>query len=232
MATRPGSSVGRSTAPVHVAFSGSGTPGPVPTWVSVLHRTGAPEPGEAAPDDFRVLAIVPAYNEADIIEQTLCDLANQGVESYLIDNWSTDDTVARARCRLGLGLVGIELFPPDGPSPTYDLSALMARVEAVAAGERWPTWVMLHDADERRRSPWPGVRLRDALWQVDRAGFSCVDHVVLTFWPTDDSFDPAGADIERSSTSSSATIRGTFTSGGPGSGPAERWDWCGARGTT
>jgi hypothetical protein len=184
-------------AGLDLAFEGSGLPGPVPTWVSVLHGTGTAKPGQAAPDDFRVLAIVPAYNEADIIEQTLRDLADQGVESYLIDNWSTDGTVELARHWLGRGLVGIERFPAEGPSPTYDLSALMARVEDVAASERWPAWVMLHDADERRRSPWPGIRLKDALWHVDRRGYSCVDHVVLTFWPTDDSFDPEGGDIER-----------------------------------
>jgi hypothetical protein len=182
-------------AGLHVAFSGSALPGPVPAWVSVLHRVGTPP--RQAPDDFRVLAIVPAFNEADVIEHTLRDLADQGVESYLIDNWSTDSTVERARRRLGRGLVGIERFPREGATGTYDLSALLGRVEEIAAAQRWPAWVMLHDADERRRSPWPGIRLRDALWHVDRCGFSCVDHVVLTFWPTDDSFDPEVGDIER-----------------------------------
>jgi hypothetical protein len=184
---------------VEAAFLGrSGLRGEVSSYLALVHRAGTPAPRDVRPPgDFRVLAIVPAYNEADVIGQTLGDLAGQGVDTWLIDNWSTDATVERARRRLGRGLVGIERFPANGPSGTYDLRALMARVEAIAAAERWPTWVMLHDADERRRSPWPGLGLRDALWHVGRSGFSCIDHVTLTFWPGDDAFDPAGPDIER-----------------------------------
>jgi glycosyltransferase involved in cell wall biosynthesis len=167
------------------------------TLLAVLERGGASEPPTgAAPEEFRVVAIVPTYDEEDVVAQTLRDLIGQGLDAYLVDNWSTDATVERARPFLGRGLLAIERFPPDGPSPTYDLRALLGRVEAVAEGLPWASWVMLHDADERRRSPWPGTRLRDALWHVDRSGFSCVDHVTLSFWPTDDGFDPAGPDLE------------------------------------
>jgi hypothetical protein len=50
---------------------------------------------------------------------------------------------------------------------------------------------MLHDADERRHSPWQGIGLKAALQYVDQCGFNCVDHVVLNHWPIDDRFDPA-----------------------------------------
>jgi hypothetical protein len=162
----------------------------------VLDRAATDHAAERPPADFRVVAIVPTYNEEDVIAQTLRDLVEQGLEVHLIDNWSTDATVERARPFLGRGLLEAERFPPDGPTRSYDLGALLGRVEVVAERLRSASWVVLHDADERRRSPWPGVGLREALWRVDRAGFSCVDHVTLNFWPTDGGFDPDGPDLE------------------------------------
>jgi glycosyltransferase involved in cell wall biosynthesis len=151
----------------------------------------------APPSSFRVLAIVPTYNEEDVIAQTLGYLIGQGIEVYLLDSWSTDGTVEHARAFAGAGLVGLERFPPKGPTATYDLTALLRRVEEIAANENWADWVMLHDADERRRSPWPGVPLRTALWRVDQSGFSCVDHVTLNFCPVDDGFDPHCCELEQ-----------------------------------
>jgi glycosyltransferase involved in cell wall biosynthesis len=151
-----------------------------------------PLPLEPAPACFRVAAIVPTFNEADVIEHTLRDIVANGLQPYVLDNWSTDATpeiVRRIGRELG-GWLGFERFPPDGPSGSYDLQRIMARVEELAA-ELAPSadWLVLHDADERRRSPWPGVSLRDGLWQVDRQGYTCIDHVTLTFSPTDNRYD-------------------------------------------
>jgi hypothetical protein len=90
----------------------------------------------------------------------------------------------------------VERFPARADSGSYDLAALLDRVEEMAAHATRADWVVLHDADERRRSPWPGVTLRDALWHVSEEGYNCIDHVTLTFWPTDDAF-VAGDDPER-----------------------------------
>jgi hypothetical protein len=149
------------------------------------------------PASFRLLAIVPAYNEEDIIALTIADLIGQGLDVYLIDNWSSDQTIERAKPFLGRGLIGFERFPPGGPTATYDLGKLLQRVEYIGHEQRWASWVMLHDADERRRSPWPGVRLREAIWHVDRAGFSCIDHVTLNFWPVDNEFGSRQGDVEQ-----------------------------------
>ena len=186
-----------SDAGLDVAFFGA-APSPHRGYLAVLHHAGAvPLAQGSAPREFRVVAIIPTFNEEDIISQTLRDLGEQGLQAYIIDNWSTDGTVAKASAFLGNSLIGIERFPASGPAMTYDLFAIMSRVEAVAAGQRGASWVVLHDADERRRSPWPGVTLRDALWYVDRCGYSCIDHTTLNFWPVDDSFDPEGLDLEQ-----------------------------------
>ena len=43
--------------------------------------------------DFSVVAIVAAYNEADIIGHVVGALIDQGVNVYFLDDGSTDDTV-------------------------------------------------------------------------------------------------------------------------------------------
>jgi glycosyltransferase involved in cell wall biosynthesis len=147
-----------------------------------------------APDNFRVLAVVPTYNEGDVIEHTLGYLLADGLHVYVLDNWSADGTPEIAARH---DLVGLERFPRSGPSPSYDLRRILARVEDIAA-HLDADWVVLHDADERRRGPWPGVGLRDALYAVDQRGFTCVDHITLTFWPTHGSPTCAGTrDVEQ-----------------------------------
>jgi glycosyltransferase involved in cell wall biosynthesis len=163
--------------------------------VALLHPRDMPQV-EPAPERFRVLAIVPTYNEEDVIALTLRYLIAQGVEVYLLDNWSTDHTLEQASVFLGHGLSAIERYPAQGPTPTYELGSILRRVEEISASSVWADWVVLHDADERRRSPWRGVGLRDALWRVERCGYSCIDHVTLNFWPVDERFDPATADLE------------------------------------
>jgi hypothetical protein len=144
------------------------------------------------PEVFSVVAFVTTFNEADLIGSTIDQLAREGVGVYLIDNWSTDGTWELVQ---GLGLVGAERFPPDGPSPHYEWRHMLDRVEELAISIR-ADWLIHVDADERRESAWPGVSLRDGLWRVDRRAFNAVDHTILTFPPVDDGFQP-GSDPER-----------------------------------
>ncbi|MGI9146365.1 MAG: glycosyltransferase [Chloroflexota bacterium] len=161
--------------------------------VTILERGQVTHPC-VAPPSFRVAAIVPAFNEADVIAGTLQYLVNEGIGVYVIDNWSTDQTPAIVRQFTGRGLLGMERFPADHAPGQYDLRGILARVEEVASGLD-ADWLILHDADERRRTPWPGVGLRDGLYHVERSGFTCIDHVTLNFWATDDSYD-ATRDLE------------------------------------
>jgi hypothetical protein len=148
-----------------------------------------PEPA-SVPAGFRVVAIMTAFNEEDIVGPSIAKLVADGVGVYLIDNWSTDGTHAVAERFLGAGLVGLERFPAD-PTGHFELRSLLGRVEAVAASLD-ADWFVHHDADERRCGPWAGVGLRDALWRVDQAGFSAVDHTVLNYRPIDDGYPPGG----------------------------------------
>jgi Glycosyl transferase family 2 len=139
-------------------------------------------------DDFRVVALISAFNEADIVEPVLDHLAANGVWSYLIDDGSTDETVARAQRWLGRGLLGIERFAgADANGARTSGRALLARKRELAR-ELGADWYVHHDADEIRETPWPGMPLRDAIRWVDRVGCNAIDFRVLNFVPVDDTF--------------------------------------------
>ena len=172
----------RGIHPVFVGRAGSDLEGRRDTLVAVVGND-AVSPPVAAPGDFRVTAIVTAYNEADIICSTVDRLVRQQIDVVVIDNWSTDGTYELVRDRYAATVL-LERFPA-APSPIFDLRATLARVEEIAVRSE-SDWVARIDADEIHESPWQGVDLRDALYAVQCRGFNCVDHTVLEFRPNDD----------------------------------------------
>jgi glycosyltransferase involved in cell wall biosynthesis len=157
------------------------------TIISILHGDGLPLRDMHVSEKFRVVAFMTAYNEEDIILHSIKRLLDAGIEVYLIDNWSTDGTVAAVEPLLGKGLIGIERFPIGGATGTYDWVRLLERVEELARTVS-ADWFIHHDVDEIRESPWPELRLREALHYVDRMGFNAVDHTVMNFCPIDNGF--------------------------------------------
>jgi hypothetical protein len=148
------------------------------------------------PSDFSVVAIIAAYNEADVIEQVVSDLINQGIQVYFMDDGSTDGTVAAVERHLGRGVLGIERLsnPVDNGAPAcFDWERILRRKTQLAT-ELDAAWFIHHDADEFRESPWPHLSLRDAIQHVDAVGFNAVDFMGLDFWPVDDKFR-AGDDV-------------------------------------
>ncbi|HEU4930544.1 MAG TPA: glycosyltransferase, partial [Pyrinomonadaceae bacterium] len=144
--------------------------------------------------DFRVVALMSAYNEEDIIAPCLDYLIKQGLEVYLIDNWSTDSTVEFASQFLGKGLIAIEKFPHEGPPSHYLWKDILSRLGQITE-EIKADWFLFQDVDEIETSPWPGFSLRDAILKVDRKGFNCIDFSMATFYPVDNNF-AVGADFQ------------------------------------
>ena len=140
-------------------------------------------------EHFRVIALISAFNEGDIIGRVIQHLVENEVDAYLLDNHSTDDTVAQAERWLGSGLVGIERFPEHSNDAfsSFDWTAILHRKEEL--GSRLAAdWFIHHDADEIRDSPWPGTNLKQALEWVDAKGYNCVNFTVFNFPPIDDGF--------------------------------------------
>lgn len=98
---------------------------------------------------MRVIALLATYNEERFIEGCLNHLTRHGVDVYLIDNESTDSTVAIAESYIGRGVIGIETFRRDG---VFRFADILRRKEALAA-ELDSDWFIHLDADEFRLPP-------------------------------------------------------------------------------
>lgn len=179
---------------------------PAPGVLAVLTATEAQADAHAATlarreRDFRALAVMPAYNEGDVIGPAIGALISEGVDVYLLDHRSTDDTVAAARPWLGRGLVRIERFP-DESGPGFDerngtemvWRDILRRVEQVT-GEVQADWYLFVNADEFRESPWPGVTLGEGLREADELGFSAVNFELVNFRPTPQDSFVRGTDV-------------------------------------
>jgi len=125
---------------------------------------------------MRVVALLATYNEERFVEACIEHLSQHGVETYLIDNESTDATVEIAE---RFQLVGLETAPRHD---VYAWRPLLERKEALAATLD-ADWFIHLDADEIRL-PHSGGNLAEALAEVDALGYNAVNFRELTFVPT------------------------------------------------
>lgn len=135
------------------------------------------------PRALTVTAIIATFNEEDVIGAVLADLMGQGVRVHLLDQGSTDGTLAEAERFKGRGALEIERLA----GVDFSLARIVRRKEVLAA-ELDTDWVVNADADEFRESPWPGVDFVHGIEAVDRLGYNAIDFDVLNFVPVDDGF--------------------------------------------
>jgi len=155
---------------------------------------------KASKRPFRVVAIIAAHNEGDVIYHAIEDLIQQKVEVYLINHCSNDNTIQEASKWLGKGLIHIENFPRDSGFPdsnyySYNWTHILQRKEQLAS-QIDADWFIHHDADEFRESPWIGLSLKEAIKVVDKMGYNAIDFELFNFRPGDHSFVP-GTDVRK-----------------------------------
>ena len=143
---------------------------------------------------FRVIALLATFNERRFIGPCLEHLHAQGVESYLIDNGSTDETIEIAEEFLDRGLIGIEHLPREG---VFNLRTQLRRKEELAR-ELDADWFIHVDADEVRLPPRGRGTLQKALVEVDRQGYNAVNFLEFTFVPTREEPDHDHHEFRRS----------------------------------
>ena len=134
---------------------------------------------------MRVVAILATYNEERFISGCLEHLIRHGVGVYVIDNSSTDQTVAIASRYLQRGVIGIETLDRSG---VFRLRQLLERKERLASTLD-ADWLMHVDADEVHLAPLPGETLAQALARVDAEGYNAVNFLEFTFVPVAESPD-------------------------------------------
>lgn len=150
---------------------------------------------ERTPDDFRVAACMMVHNEADCIEHGIRAALAQGVDVYVWDNYSTDDTWAIAQSFLGHGVVGLARWGRAGNYRYLEFLDWLGSAFPVIASDY--AWVLKWEPDERIYSPFAGQTYRDCLYHADCLGYNVINHFYLDFLLYD-GFDgvPDGEDPE------------------------------------
>ena len=105
--------------------------------------------GETEPDRWPIVAVViPARNEADVIEQSLTSVAEQHYEGdiriFLVDDGSTDGTAALARQVPGVTVI------EGSDTPAGWTGKMWAVSQGIAAAEKAPdpaAYIWLTDGD-------------------------------------------------------------------------------------
>jgi hypothetical protein len=128
----------------------------------------------------KVASIIHSFNEVDIIEEVVKHLYIQGVEVHVFDNWSTDGTWEKLQALFDTGYITKISKFPEAPSRDYDWSEQLAKTTEYAKTID-AEWIMHHDADELRVSPWQELNLTRAISLVDHKGYNAIDFTVLDF---------------------------------------------------
>lgn len=128
---------------------------------------------------MRVVAILTCYNESRFIGHVLQHYLDHGIEVYILDNESGDDSVEIARQYLNDNLIAIETVPNRGK----DWLGMLRRKEMLAA-ELGADWYIHADPDEFRLPPSSDQTLHEAIESVDREGYTAINFMEYTFVPT------------------------------------------------
>jgi glycosyltransferase involved in cell wall biosynthesis len=142
---------------------------------------------------MKVVALLAVRDEAEYLRRCLEHLIQQGVYVCLIDNDSTDGSLAIAEAFFGKGVIGIERLPYKG---YFDLVEQLQCKERLSR-EVEADWFIHVDADEIREPHAPFATLRDGIIEVDRQGYNAINFDEFVFLPTSDAESFEGTDYVR-----------------------------------
>jgi glycosyltransferase involved in cell wall biosynthesis len=140
---------------------------------------------------MRVIALLATYNEERFIGGCIEHLERQGINTYLIDNASSDSTIEIAKSYKSL--LGVEILPRDG---VYRWQSILRRKEELGSTLD-ADWFMHVDADERFCPPGSNLTLADAFESISKKGFTAVNFDEFTFIPTVESPNHDHAEFEK-----------------------------------
>jgi len=129
---------------------------------------------------FRVVALLTCRNEALYLERCLQHLYKQGIDTCVIDNDSTDNSVGIANSFKRKGVFRIENQPYAG---YFDLVEQL-RIKEKLAKEIDADWFIHHDADEIREAPKQFKSLKNGIFMVNKMGYNAINFDEFVFTPT------------------------------------------------
>jgi glycosyltransferase involved in cell wall biosynthesis len=129
---------------------------------------------------MRVVALLAVRNEEYYLERCLLYLYDQGIETCLIDNGSTDRTLEIAEHYFHRGVYRVEHVPFTGIFELVKILEYKCRL----AQEIDADWFIHHDADEIREAPKPFSNLVEGIKDADEKGYNAINSDELVFTPT------------------------------------------------
>ncbi len=139
---------------------------------------------------MRVVALLAIRNEELFLERCLEHLYQQGILTCIIDNGSSDASVAIAQSFIGRGVCRIENLPYND---CFDLPEILKCKERLTK-EIDADWFMHCDADEVREAAHPYRTLLEGIEDADRQGFNAINFDEFVFLPTDENQSFEGND--------------------------------------
>lgn len=134
-------------------------------------------------DNKKILAIIHAYNEEDVIQKTIKYLVNQGINVYVLDNWSTDKTFEKVQeiQKKYTNNVILKRYPEQEPKESnFELANQLRETERISKTLDYD-WFIHYDADEIRISPFKNITLSEMIAFVDNLGYNAINTTVIDF---------------------------------------------------
>jgi glycosyltransferase involved in cell wall biosynthesis len=138
---------------------------------------------------MRTVAIITVRNEAKYLSHCLTHLNNQGIETCVIDNDSTDESRDIIKAFIGRGVFSIQRLPYKG---FFDLIAQTRQKFEISKSIN-ADWFLHLDADEIMEAP-DNIRLNEAFIKVNELGYDAVNFDEFVFIPTDEEENYVGRD--------------------------------------
>jgi glycosyltransferase involved in cell wall biosynthesis len=129
---------------------------------------------------MRIIALLGIRNEALYLRHCLDNLVSQGMDVVVLDNDSTDESVAIARERLGAGVLDIVRHPYPGH---YDWEGIL-RHKTELCRKYEADWFMHCDADEIRQPPARFRTIAEGVEEAQQQGFNAINFDEFVFLPT------------------------------------------------
>ncbi len=142
---------------------------------------------------LKIVGLMPVYNEADIVDQSIRYMIQQGIPLVVVDNGSTDGSLAIERRYVGRGVLKVRVSPPD---PYYDVKKVLNEAYALAL-EYSPDWIVHVNADEFIESPYPKLTLAEAIRNEARFGYNMIQVNFFDFLLTERDYQSKVKDVRK-----------------------------------